>query len=46
MSNMSGTDPDSHGRGDGLPALLPRQPVDRPDGQAEEGGHPQLLSPQ
>ena len=46
MSYLSGANPHPHWRGDGLPALLPRQPVDRPDGQAEEGGHPQLLSPQ
>ena len=45
MSDMSGAHQNTTWRSLSLPALLPCQPADRPDGEADKGGRAQLLPP-
>ena len=45
MSDMSGAHQNTTWRSLSLPALLPGQPADRPDGEADKGGRAKLLPP-
>ena len=43
VSHLPRADHDSPGRRAGDAAVVPGEPAARPDGQAEEGGHSQVL---